>query len=133
MSQKRDVIVVGAGVIGLAAAWRIAQRGASVAVIDRGEPGAGATRVSAGMLAPVTEAESEAEPLIEARLTAAATWPRFAAERVSIPWFAIGGIDGSNVDEVVAAGAARIAVVRAIGDAADPEAAARKLRGSLPD
>jgi glycine oxidase len=88
MSQKRDVIVVGAGVIGLAAAWRIAQRGASVAVIDRGEPGAGATRVSAGMLAPVTEAEFEDEPLIEARLTAAATWPRFAAELAEA-----GGVD----------------------------------------
>ena len=41
------------------------------------------------------------------------------------PWFAIGGIDQTNVEEVVAAGATRIAVVRAIGDAEDPEAAAR--------
>jgi thiamine-phosphate pyrophosphorylase len=47
------------------------------------------------------------------------------------PWFAIGGIDRSNVGEVVAAGARRIVVVRAILDAPDPEAAARKLRGAL--
>ncbi len=47
------------------------------------------------------------------------------------PWFAIGGIDTSNVSEVVAAGAPRIVVVRAIRDAADPEAAARELRARL--
>jgi thiamine-phosphate pyrophosphorylase len=48
-----------------------------------------------------------------------------------VPWFAIGGIDASNVNEVVAAGAGRIVVVRAIRDAADPEAAARELRARL--
>jgi glycine oxidase len=80
MSPKRDVVVVGAGVIGLASAWRLAQRGLSVAVLERGEPGCGATRVSAGMLAPVTESEFEDEPLLDARLAAAEAWPRFAAE-----------------------------------------------------
>jgi thiamine-phosphate pyrophosphorylase len=49
------------------------------------------------------------------------------------PWFAIGGIDTGNVGEVVAAGAKRIVVVRAIRDAEDPEAAARELRAALPD
>jgi thiamine-phosphate pyrophosphorylase len=48
-----------------------------------------------------------------------------------LPWFAIGGIDGDNVGEVVAAGAERIVVVRAIRDAADPEAAAVELRLAL--
>jgi thiamine-phosphate pyrophosphorylase len=48
-----------------------------------------------------------------------------------MPWFAIGGIDSSNVGEVVAAGASRIVVVRAIRDAADPEVAARELREAL--
>jgi thiamine-phosphate pyrophosphorylase len=57
---------------------------------------------------------------------------RHAAERARAPWFAIGGIDRTNVAEVVAAGARRIAVVRAIGDADDPEAAARELREALP-
>jgi thiamine-phosphate pyrophosphorylase len=47
------------------------------------------------------------------------------------PWFAIGGIDRSNVAEVVAAGARRIVVVRAIRDAPDPEASARELRAAL--
>jgi len=56
---------------------------------------------------------------------------RAAAERVRMPWFAIGGIERANVAEVVAAGAPGVAVVRAIRDAADPEAAARALRAAL--
>jgi thiamine-phosphate pyrophosphorylase len=47
------------------------------------------------------------------------------------PWFAIGGIDGSRLPEVLAAGASRIVVVRAITEAEDPEAAARELRARL--
>jgi thiamine-phosphate pyrophosphorylase len=49
-----------------------------------------------------------------------------------LPWFAIGGIDGATVGAVAAAGATRIVVVRALTEAADPEAAARALRGALP-
>jgi thiamine-phosphate pyrophosphorylase len=56
---------------------------------------------------------------------------RYAASRARIPWFAIGGIDATNAADVVAAGATRLAVVRAIGEAGDPEAAARSLRGVL--
>ena len=55
----------------------------------------------------------------------------YAAGHVRRPWFAIGGLDGENVAEVVARGATRIVVVRAIADAADPEAAARELRAAL--
>jgi thiamine-phosphate pyrophosphorylase len=58
---------------------------------------------------------------------------RHAAARARNPWFAIGGIDRTNVADVVAAGARRIAVVRAIGDSDDPEAAAAELRAALPD
>lgn len=59
---------------------------------------------------------------------------RYAARlRPSRPWFAIGGIDLANLDEVRAAGAERVVVVRAITEAADPAAAAaefaRRLRG----
>lgn len=56
---------------------------------------------------------------------------RHAAARARVPWFAIGGIDAANVGEVAAAGARRIAVVRAIGDAEDPERAARELLAGL--
>ena len=56
---------------------------------------------------------------------------RHAATPASKPWFAIGGIDPSNVDRVADAGARRVVVVRAIRDAADPEGAARTLRSGL--
>jgi thiamine-phosphate pyrophosphorylase len=56
---------------------------------------------------------------------------RTAAETLTVPWFAIGGIELANVAEVAAAGAPGVAVVRAIRDAADPEAAARTLRAAL--
>jgi thiamine-phosphate pyrophosphorylase len=56
---------------------------------------------------------------------------RLSAEMLAVPWFAIGGVELSNVAEVTAAGAPGVAVVRAIRDAADPEAAARELRAAL--
>ena len=48
------------------------------------------------------------------------------------PWFAIGGIGLDNIGEVVAAGARRVVVVRAITEADDPEAAAQRLKAALP-
>jgi thiamine-phosphate pyrophosphorylase len=56
---------------------------------------------------------------------------RAAAARLTVPWFAIGGVELHNAAEVVAAGARGIAVVRAIRDAADPEQAAYELRAVL--
>ncbi|PJI94840.1 thiamine phosphate synthase [Luteimicrobium subarcticum] len=53
---------------------------------------------------------------------------RVAASGPTTPWFAIGGIDEETVHEVVAAGARRVVVVRAVTAADDPEAAARHLR-----
>jgi thiamine-phosphate pyrophosphorylase len=47
------------------------------------------------------------------------------------PWFAIGGIDAGNLDQVLAAGARRVVVVRAITQAADPGAAAAELARRL--
>lgn len=47
------------------------------------------------------------------------------------PWFAIGGIDSARLGEVIAAGARRVVVVRAITAADDPRAAARRMKGEL--
>jgi glycine oxidase len=82
VSKKRsfDVVVVGGGVIGLSCAWRLAQRGARVAVVERGEPGCGATRVAAGMLAPVGELTFGEPELLELTLAAARLYPEFVAE-----------------------------------------------------
>ena len=73
-----------------------------------------------------------ATPTKDSRAAVGLDLVRYAAERARVPWFAIGGIDASNVRDVVAAGASRVAVVRAIGNASDPERAAAELRGALP-
>src|SRR5204862_6776827 len=75
-----DAIFVGAGVIGLASAWRAAQRGARVCVLERDRPAAGATGVAAGMLAPVGEASWGEEELLGFNLESLARWPGFAGE-----------------------------------------------------
>ena len=77
-----DVAVVGGGVIGLSVAWRAAQRGLSVRVLERDAAGSGASHVAAGMLAPVSEAEfgPAGQRLLTLGLAAAARWPAFAAE-----------------------------------------------------
>jgi thiamine-phosphate pyrophosphorylase len=56
---------------------------------------------------------------------------RYAATHARVPFFAIGGLDQGNLAEAVAAGAARVCVLRAISDAEDPERAARALRAQL--
>lgn len=85
MSRERDcadVIVVGAGVIGLAVAWRAAARGMSVTVLERDEALQASSRVAAGMLAPVSEMEfgRGGRRLLALGMRSAALWPGFAAE-----------------------------------------------------
>jgi glycine oxidase len=75
-----DVAVIGGGVIGLSAAWMARRRGLSVTVFDRGALGDGASRVAAGMLAPVSEAEAGEPTVLRAGLASAQRWPSFAAE-----------------------------------------------------
>ena len=73
-------------------------------------------------------------PTKEGRPAAGLDYVRHAASVAGErPWFAIGGIDLDNVREVIAAGASRVVVVRAIRDAADPRAAAAGLREALEE
>jgi len=74
-----DLIVVGAGVIGLACAWRAAVEGLNVLVADAG-PTERASEVAAGMIAPVGEAIWGEGQLLAAALASADAWPDFAAE-----------------------------------------------------
>jgi len=78
--NRLDALVVGAGVIGLACAWRAAQRGLRVAVVDREAPGSGTTRVAAGMLAPIGEASWGEEALLDLNLASARLFPGFCVE-----------------------------------------------------
>lgn len=73
-------MVVGGGVVGLCCAWRLARRGAGVAVLDRAQPPAGATRVAAGMLAPVGELAFGEPELLRMTVAAAEGYPDFVAE-----------------------------------------------------
>jgi len=77
-AKSFDVAVAGGGVIGLAVAWRAAQAGADVVVCDARRDGA-AWPVSAGMLAPVAEAEFGHDALLALGLESARRWPAFAA------------------------------------------------------
>lgn len=79
-SEGLDAIVVGGGIIGLACAWRAAQRGVRVRVLEREQPGVGASGVAAGMLAPVGEANWGEEALVRLALASARAWPGFASE-----------------------------------------------------
>jgi thiamine-phosphate pyrophosphorylase len=73
-----------------------------------------------------------ATPTKEGRPAVGLELVRYAAANARVPWFAIGGIGPDNVADVVAAGARRVAVVRAITDSPDPERAAAALASALP-
>ena len=77
--REVDVAVAGAGLIGLGVAWRCAQRGLSVTVVDDA-PGTGASHAAAGMLAPVAEAGFGEERLLGLCRVSSARYPAFVAE-----------------------------------------------------
>lgn len=74
-----EVAIAGGGLVGLGIAWRCAQRGLSVAVVDEA-PGTGASYAAAGMLAPVAEAGYGEEQLLELCRASLACFPGFVAE-----------------------------------------------------
>lgn len=108
-----DVVVLGGGVIGTAAAWRAAQRGVHVLQLDPA-PGSGASGVAAGMLAPVSELHHGEEALLQVSLDAAARYPRYVTDVTQA-----GGMEtgyrqcGTLVVALAADDRARLADVRA--------------------
>jgi glycine oxidase len=69
-------------VIGLAVAWRAAQSGLGVVVLERGEVGAGTSSVAAGMIAPISEARKAEQPLLRLGLASARSYPAFVEELI---------------------------------------------------
>jgi thiamine-phosphate pyrophosphorylase len=128
-----DGVHVGQDDVEPAAARKLAGRGVliglsthSSAQLDAALAAGAADQLSVG---PVWET-----PTKERRPAAGLDYVRYAADVAGHrPWFAIGGIDLDNVREVIAAGASRIVVVRAIRDAPDPRAAAAALREALEE
>jgi glycine oxidase len=84
-----DVLIIGGGVIGLAIAWRAAQRGMRVALADP-EPGRGASHAAAGMLTPVAEAAYAERELFELGSLSLRCYPDFAAELTELTGRRIG-------------------------------------------
>ncbi|MBV7295301.1 glycine oxidase ThiO [Corynebacterium sp. TAE3-ERU12] len=73
-----EIVIAGGGVIGLATAWELTQRGHSVQLFDP-DPGSGASRAAAGMLAPVAEVVWDQPTLYPLMIEAARRYPEFAA------------------------------------------------------
>jgi glycine oxidase len=88
--KQPNVVVIGAGVIGLGIAWRLAARGVPVAVFDKGEAGAGASHAAAGMLAACCEAEPGEDALVALGRESQARWPAFAAELERVSGIEVG-------------------------------------------
>ncbi|WP_405000719.1 glycine oxidase ThiO [Kitasatospora cathayae] len=87
--NRADVLVIGGGVIGLAVAWRAAQRGLRNVIVVDPCHGGGAAGVAAGMLAPVTELQYGEEPLLHLGMASNQRYESFAAELTE----ASGGLD----------------------------------------
>jgi glycine oxidase len=91
-----DVVVLGAGAIGPAVAWRCAQRGLTVTLIDP-QPRRGAWHTAAGMLAPITELQYTETPLLRLGLDSLARYPGFAAEVTAESGRPVGFREGGTV------------------------------------
>ena len=77
LPERTDVVVVGAGVIGLSIAWGLAQAGRTVTVIERATVGAGASLAATGMLAPEAEHEPGSDRLLPLAIESLSRWPGF--------------------------------------------------------
>jgi glycine oxidase len=79
--SSSDVVVVGAGAVGLAVAWRAAQHGLRVTVLERADrPGAETSAVAAGMLAPISETIATELPLMRLGMESVIIYPQFVEE-----------------------------------------------------
>jgi glycine oxidase len=97
MARPSDIIVVGAGVVGCSVAYELAQRGASVEIVDERPVGMGATQASAGVLAPYIEAR-EGNPLLDLTVRSLALYDEFVGRvmqdgGVAVPYRRTGTLD----------------------------------------
>jgi thiamine-phosphate pyrophosphorylase len=126
-AARADGCHVGQDDMPLAAARALAGDGAIVGLSTHSP----ADIASAGDADYIGVGPVHATPTKPGRAAVGLALVRHAAANAMVPFFAIGGIDVTNVASVVEAGATRIAVVRAIAEAPDPRAAATALRAAL--
>jgi glycine oxidase len=98
-------VVIGAGVAGLSIGWRLAQKGASVTVLDRAQAGRGATWAAAGMIAATAETGEAGAPEAELAHRSRALWPGFAREIEDASGMTIGYVESGTL--LVASGDAQ--------------------------
>jgi glycine oxidase len=96
-SSVSKTVIVGAGVIGLGIAWRLAQAGCRVTIYDRGRVGRGASWAAAGMLAAAAETEPGEETLLGLTLDSQRQWPDFARELEAVTGNSVGYRDEGTI------------------------------------
>ena len=124
------VVIIGAGVAGLAIGWRLLQAGAAVTILDRGQPAQGATWAAAGMLAVTAELEEAGEAESAFALHSNTLWPGFAAEVEQVSGVGIGFVRGGAL--LLAGNAGELEAMRSRGTVLDA-AGARALVPMLAD
>jgi glycine oxidase len=122
VSDSRDIVVVGAGVIGCAVAYELARRGATVQVVDMRAAGAGATQAAAGILAPYLEAGEG--PLLDLLARSLELFDRLIADASGdsgqhIPYARNGTLEVATDDPRVSQLEATAAMLRRRGVAGD--------------
>ncbi len=96
-SFRPKTVIIGAGVIGLGIAWRLAQAGCPVTVYDRAAAGHGASWAAAGMLAAAVETEPGEEKLLALTLESQRMWPGFAREIEALSGISVGYRDEGTI------------------------------------
>jgi glycine oxidase len=94
---RPKTVIIGAGVMGLGIAWRLAQAGCPVTLYDRGAAGHGASWAAAGMLAAAVETEPGEEQLLALTLESQRMWPGFARELEAAAGISVGYRDEGTI------------------------------------
>ena len=124
------VVIIGAGVAGLSIGWRLLQAGAQVTILDRGQPGGGATWAAAGMLAVTAELEDAVQVERELAVQSNRLWPAFAAEVEQTSGLTVGFARSGSL--LLADDLASLEVMRARGPVVDA-VGARTIAPMLAD
>ena len=95
--MKADVVVIGAGVQGCAVAWRLAQAGQDVLVLERAIPGAEASSAAGGILSPGVEA-LEPGPFYSLGRASLERYPAFVEELERVTGIALGYRGGGTLE-----------------------------------